>query len=123
MSIRRETRGRSRLDLALSLSAAMLLTSGCATHTVPPAPVTVAHAEFVYPAVPAALKGSPGADQVSVGWRYLQSDYVNLADREFSQALKRNAALYPARTGQGYVALAKREFSRALADFDAALKV
>ena len=124
MSIRRETRGRLlRLDLALSLSAAMLLMSGCATHTVPPAPVTVAHAEFVYPAVPVALKGSPGADQVSVGWRYLQSDYVNLADREFSQALKRNAALYPARTGQGYVALAKRDFSRALADFDAALKV
>src|SRR5262249_18396818 len=46
----------------------------------------------------------------------------NLADREFAQALKRNAALYPARTGQGYVALAKRDFSRALADFDGALK-
>src|SRR5262245_37375053 len=115
----RVTRG---LKSALYIMIVMLAT-GCAMRTVPPpAPKTVAHSEFVYPAIPTALKGSPGADQVDIGWRYLQSDYANLADREFTQALKRNASLYPARTGQGYVALAKRDFSRALSDFDAALK-
>jgi tetratricopeptide (TPR) repeat protein len=88
----------------------------------PPAPKTVAHSEFVYPTVPPALKGRPGAELIDIGWRYLQSDDTSNADRTFTQALKRNAALYPARAGQGYVALAKREFSRALSDFDAALK-
>lgn len=122
MSIGRETRGRSRrLDLVLSLSGAMLLMSGCATHKVPPAPVTVAHSEFVYPTVPAALKGRPGADLVDIGWRYLQSNNNSAADRTFAQALRQNAALYPARAGQGYVALAKRDFPHALSSFDSAL--
>jgi len=96
------------------MSIAMLAT-GCAMRTVSaPAPKTVSHSEFVYPAVPSVLRDRPGADLIDVGWRYLQNDDTRNADRTFAQALRRDPALYPARAGQGYVALAKREFSRAL---------
>jgi tetratricopeptide (TPR) repeat protein len=119
------TRRSSRIGL-LMLTAALLsgaLLSACAPkRTLPPAPAAIAHGEFVYPAIPPALRGKPGADLVDLGWRDLQRDDAFAAERTFSQALRRNAALYPARTGQGYVALSRRDFSRALTAFDAALK-
>ena len=90
--------------------------------TLPPAAVAIAHGEFVYPAVPPTLQGKPGADLVDIGWRYLQNDDAFAAERTFSQALRRNATLYPARAGEGYVALARRDFTRSLAAFDSALK-
>jgi tetratricopeptide (TPR) repeat protein len=99
------------------------IASGCAPkRTLPPAPVAIAHGEFVYPVVPPALLGKPGADLVDIGWRYLQADDAFSAEKTFAQALRRNATLYPARTGEGYVALARRDFTRALAAFDSALK-
>jgi tetratricopeptide (TPR) repeat protein len=117
MSIARRSWPIAALVLAASIGSA------CAPkRTLPPAAVAIAHGEFVYPAVPPALRGKPGADLVDIGWRYLQSDDAFSAERTFSQALRRNAALYPARTGDGYVALARRDFGRALASFDSALK-
>ena len=119
---RRYTETKTALKPALYMVIAMLAT-GCAMRTDSPSvPKNVSHSEFVYPAVPSALRDRPGADLIDVGWRYLQNDDASNADRTFAQALRRDAALYPARAGQGYVALAKREFSRALSDFDAALK-
>jgi tetratricopeptide (TPR) repeat protein len=102
-----------------------LLAAGCAARSVPipPAAVAIAHGEFVYPAVPPALQGSPGADLIAVGWRYLQGDNAAAADRTFTFALRRNAKLYPARTGLGYVALARRDVAGALSTFDEALKM
>jgi tetratricopeptide (TPR) repeat protein len=105
------------------LIVAAAIASGCAPkRTLPPAPVAIAHGEFVYPTLPPALLGKPGADLVDIGWRYLQGDDAFSAERTFSQALRRNAALYPARAGEGYVALSRRDFTRALALFDSALK-
>ena len=83
--------------------------------------MAIAHGEFVYPTVPPALKGTPGADLIEVGWRYLQGDNVPAADRTFAFALRRNAKLYPARAGLGYVALARKDVNRALSTFDETL--
>jgi tetratricopeptide (TPR) repeat protein len=97
-----------------------LLAAACASRSVPipPAPVAIAHGEFVYPAVPPALKGTPAADLIDVGWRYLQADNAPAAERAFSFALRRNPKLYPARAGQGYVALSRRDLKGALSAFD-----
>jgi tetratricopeptide (TPR) repeat protein len=104
--------------------AMALLAAACASRTapIPAAATAIAHGEFVFPAVPASLRGTPGSDLIDVGWRYLQSDNAPAADRTFAFALRRNAKLYPARTGLGYVALARRDPSGALSTFDEALK-
>ena len=115
MSIRR----RSGL---IGVVIVTLLVAGCATRTIPPAPVAIAHGEFIYPTVPPALKGQTGADLVDIGWRYLQGDNAVSAARNFEQALKRNPAMYPARAGLGYAALSRRDFTHALSSFDSVLK-
>ena len=95
---------------------------GCAP-TIPPAvPSTLGHPEYLYPVLPPALAGAPGASRVDVGWRYLQADDLKNADLEFGVALKLGPQLYPARVGQGYVAMARRDYDRALSAFDEALK-
>lgn len=109
--------------LAALLIALAMVAGACAPkRTVPPAAVAIAHGEFVYPAVPPTLQGKPGADLIEVGWRYLQGDNAISAERTFAFALRRNAGLYPARTGLGYVALSRRDFKGALSAFDTALK-
>jgi tetratricopeptide (TPR) repeat protein len=109
---------------AWCVAACLVLAAGCVKKTVlpPPVPTSPAHAEFVYPAVPAALQGRPGASLVEIGWRYLQNDKTSDAERTFEVALKQNNTLYPARAGQGYVALAKRDYAKALTVFDGTLK-
>jgi tetratricopeptide (TPR) repeat protein len=84
-------------------------------------PATLAHPDYVYPAVPAAQQGAPEGLHVDLGWRYLQNEDLRSADREFGAALRRRQAFHPARTGEGYVALARRDHDQALAAFDAAL--
>jgi tetratricopeptide (TPR) repeat protein len=99
----------------------LLLTAACASKTVPPAPTTLAHPEFVYPFVPAAMQRTFAAEHVDLGWRYLQIDDLRGADREFAGALKSNPRMYPAHAGQGFVALARRDFDRAVTAFDVTL--
>jgi tetratricopeptide (TPR) repeat protein len=82
----------------------------------------VTYPDFVYPAIPAALRQAPGADQVDPGWRFLQNDDRRSAARAFAAALRRNPGLYPAQTGQAYVALADGDHDAALQAFDAALR-
>jgi tetratricopeptide (TPR) repeat protein len=109
--------------LVAVLMATAIAAAACAPkRTVPPAPVAIAHGEFVYPAVPPALQGKPGADLIEIGWRYLQGDNAISAERTFGFALRRNAGLYPARTGLGYVALSRRDYKGALSAFETALK-
>lgn len=117
MSINAGRRIRSCVVLLLVVTLA-----ACATRTAPPLPTTLQYPDFMFPAVPAALAGAPGADRVNFGWRYLQGNDLRSADREFGEALKRAPALYPAQAGLGYVALARKEAERALSSFDAALK-
>jgi len=104
-----------------ALAVLAVVTGACATRTVPPAPTVAAHPEFVYPTVPSALVGTPGASRVDVGWRYLQADDLGNAQLEFDVALKLGSGLYPAQTGRAYVALARGNENVALESFDAAL--
>ncbi len=118
-------RAPSRRDPLVRVGGLLLLlvAAGCATRTPPPVlPTVLSHPEFLFPAVPVALQRAPGADRIDLAWRYLQSDDLRSADREFAAALKRNPGLYPAQAGEGYVALARRDHARALAAFDAALR-
>ena len=76
--------------------------------------------DFVYPnAVPAA---APQAAAVERGWRFLQSDDLRSAEREFAAALKAVPDFVPARTGEGYVALARQDYMRAVDQFELALR-
>lgn len=95
--------------------------AGCASRVPPPLPDTLRHPEFVYPAVPEDLKGTPEAYRVDVGWRFLQTGDLRNAERAFTSAAERAPSLYPARAGAGYVDLARRAYEAALADFTAAL--
>jgi tetratricopeptide (TPR) repeat protein len=107
-----------RLALASGLIAFGM---ACAARVPPPMPSTPKHPEFLYPAVPDALKGSSEATRVDSGWRFLQTGDVRSAEREFAAALRRAPAFYPAQTGGGYADLARRSYDAALADFTAAL--
>ena len=111
-----------RLIAATGLLALAALTAACAARVPPPPPATtLAHPEFVYPAVPAAMQRTFAAEHVELGWRYLQIDDLRGADREFAAALKSSAKMFPAHTGQGFVAIARRDFDRAVTAFDSAL--
>lgn len=101
-----------------------MMVASCAARTPPPPPLTASlkYPEFMFPAVPASLVPMPGAERVGFGWRFLQSDDLRNADREFASALKQVPTLYPAQAGLAYVALARRDHARALMTFDAALK-
>lgn len=102
--------------------ALVLLVASCAARTPPPLTASLKYPDFMFPAVPAPLTRTPGAEGVAFGWRYLQNDDLRNADREFTTALKRSPMLYPAQTGLAYVALARRDHDRALTAFSAALK-
>jgi len=121
MSIRNRA-GHRELGVRSWALLLLLLGTACAAKTIPPPlPATLKYAEFVYPAVPAALATAPGAPSIERGWRFLQNDDLGGAQREFEQALKQNRTFYPARAGEGYVALAHHDYDKALAAFDAAL--
>jgi tetratricopeptide (TPR) repeat protein len=114
-------RHAARAGRPIAAAALVLLVAGCAPRTPPPLPTTLRHPEFVYPAVPDALKGSPGVERVDAGWRFLQHGDLRSAEREFGAAAKQSPSLYPAHAGAGYAALAGRAYDRALASFTAAL--
>ena len=111
---------RATLPVALIL---LTLFVGCATRVVPPLPVALAYPEFIYPTVPPPLHASDEAAYIDRGWRFLQSNDLENADREFAAASQRAPALYPSDAGGAYVALARQDYDRALGAFDAVLRV
>jgi tetratricopeptide (TPR) repeat protein len=114
---------RSSRFLAAVALALALFAAACAAKKVPPPATSLAHPEFLYPAVPVAMQKTFAAEHVDLGWRYLQIDDLRGADREFAAALKSNSQMFPAHAGQGFVALARRDFDRAMTAFDASLSV
>ena len=100
--------------------ALITLISGCAMKSAPPLPPTLKYPEFIYPA--AGQAAAAQADAIDRGWRFLQSDDLRSAEREFAAALKVIPDFVPARTGEGYVALARQDYVRALDQFELALR-
>lgn len=99
------------------------LVTACAKRppVMPPMPVAPHHPEYVFPALPDGTVG-PLATRMESGWRYLQSDNLRSAERDFSEALKQQPAFHPADTAMGYVQLAQREPKAAVTRFDRALE-
>lgn len=104
------------------LLAAFVLLSACAPKTVP-APVVTApkFPDFMRPAVPPAMAGSPAAASASRGWAFLQAGDLKTAEREFAAALKAMPAFFPAETSLGYLELARQDPKAALPHFDRTL--
>ena len=97
--------------------------SACAPRSAPPVTTSSpAFPDFMYPGLPKGLGGTDDAARVDRGWRFLQGNDLQSADREFADALKRTPGLYPARAGSAYVALAAADFDRALGTFDGVLR-
>ncbi len=100
----------------------MAMCAACAVKTAPPLPPSLTYPDFVYPTVTPTPAAALQASAVERGWRFLQTDDLKSADREFAAALKATPDFFPARTGEGYVALARQDFMRALDNFDTALR-
>jgi len=98
--------------------------AACAPKPIP-APVVFGppkFPEFIVPAVPASLAGTPAAASQDRGWRFLQAGDFKNAEREFGTALKATPAFYPAENGLGYTELAQKDAKAALPHFDRALE-
>jgi tetratricopeptide (TPR) repeat protein len=108
-----------RLALVLVIA---FVAAGCATRPAPPVTTSPAFPEFVYPVPPRGIGTVDDAARLDRGWRFLQANDLPNADLEFSAALKRTPALYPARAGSAYVSLAGQKLDAALSGFDAVLK-
>jgi tetratricopeptide (TPR) repeat protein len=96
--------------------------AACAARTAPPLPSVLAHPNFVYPVVPAAVFPADAAQRVDRAWRFLQNGDEISADSEFQAALRNMPTLYPAQAGSAYVALARQELDAALSGFDVVLQ-
>jgi tetratricopeptide (TPR) repeat protein len=104
------------------LLASVVVFSACAPKTVPvPAVVAPRFPDFMRPAVPPGMAGSPAAASASRGWALLQAGDLKTAEREFGAALKAMPSFYPAETSLGYVELARKDPKAALPHFDRAI--
>jgi tetratricopeptide (TPR) repeat protein len=113
--------GSRRVTACVVLTAA--LCQGACARRVPPAAVATPHyPDFVFPGVPPDLGDGALVRQQDDGWRWLQSGDLRQAEREFTSALKRSAAFFPADAAMGYVELARERFDDAAARFDRALQ-
>lgn len=99
---------------------ALALAAACAPKAPPAVVGAPKHPDFMFPVAPdGTLPAQTG--RLDRGWQYLQIDDLRNAEREFSAALKQQAAFYPADAAIGYVALARGNEPDALARFDRAL--
>lgn len=108
----------------LVLLALLATVAACAPKPLP-APVVVSapkFPDFIVPAVPASLAGTPAAANQDRGWRFLQAGDFKNAEREFESALKTTPAFYPAENALGYLELARKDPKAALPHFDRALE-
>lgn len=93
---------------------------GCAMRAAPPLPPTLKYPDFVYPA--AATASARESEAIDRGWRFLQNDDLQSAEREFAGALKNAPDSSAAKAGEGYVLLARHEYMRAVPQFENALR-
>ena len=113
----------ARVQYGAALAMVAALIAGCATRVdvMPPAPATLRHPDFLYPAIPQGTD-SIQATRIERGWRYLQADNGRAAEREFEAALQLQPSFHPAETGLGYVDLARNDADRAVVRFNRAIE-
>lgn len=107
-----------------TLALVLGLLSACAAKApaAPDMPATPRHPDFVYPDVAGSGDTSQLAGSIDRGWRFLQSDNLRNAEREFAAALKLAPQAPAPRAALGYVGLARQDFGDAMAEFDRALE-
>jgi Tfp pilus assembly protein PilF len=104
------------------LVVSLALMVACAPARVPlPQVALPAFPDFVQPAVPAALDGTPAAERERRGWIFLQAGDLKNAERELSAALRTTPDFFPAESALGYVDIARRNARAALTRFDRVL--
>ncbi len=112
-----------RLLAAAAVCVAVLAAVSCGPKVVPVPTVTAPkYPDFIKPAVPPALAGSPAALSFDRGWLFLQAGDFRSADAEFGQALKQSPEFYPAEAAEGYLNLARKQPKDAVTHFDRALQ-
>ncbi len=107
--------------LLLAGCLCLLTIAACATKAPPLVTVGAPmHPDFLYPAAP---EGTPAAQiaRLDRGWQFLQINDTRSAEREFTAALKQQAAFYPADAALAYVALARGNEADAVTRFERAL--
>jgi tetratricopeptide (TPR) repeat protein len=104
--------------IACLVAAGCLVVAACAK-TPPPvtAPVAPRFPEFVAPVPQAGADAGRELD----AWNALQAGNLGVAEREFTQLLKRSPANPALTAGLGYVALARKDYDHALDRFGQAL--
>jgi tetratricopeptide (TPR) repeat protein len=106
--------------LACLAAFALAFAVSCAPKAPPAVVGAPKHPDFMFPAAPEGTVPAQAA-RLDRGWQYLQLDDLRNAEREFSAAIKQQAAFYPAEAANGYVALARGNEADALTRFDRAL--
>ena len=110
-----------RLSFLFGLALAPVV--ACAPVTVPlPIVTTPRFPDFLKPTVPAAVAGGPAARHHERAWTFLQAGDLQNADREISEALRREPAFSAAEGDAGYLALARKDAQGAVTRFDRTLR-
>ena len=105
----------------VSSVSVLALAAGCASAPARPSGAP-GLPDFTMPEIPAALRASAAQrEQHSRAWTLLQSGDLRGATREFTDALAKSPAFYPAEAGLGFVSLADRQFKPATARFRSVL--
>lgn len=99
---------------------AALLAAGCSVS--PPVVTTPAFPDYLYPTVPAELRGSPAARDLDEAWAYFQAGDLVTAERGYLALIEAAPGFFPAEAGLGWLHLARgdaraseRHFGRAVA--------
>jgi tetratricopeptide (TPR) repeat protein len=100
---------------------AVALAGGAPATAPPPSGATLRYPDFVFPSTPAALARAGQSALVQRGWQALQAGDASGARREFSSAIRVNAAFYPADAALGYASLAEKDYADAVTCFSRVL--
>ena len=84
---------------------AALLAAGCAVR--PPVVTSPVYPDYLYPAVPAELRGSPAARRLDDAWAFFQAGDLANAERRYVALVETSPGFFPAETGLGWLRLAR----------------
>ena len=100
---------------------AALLAGGCSVR--PPVVTSPAYPDYLYPSVPAELRGSPAARRLDDAWAFFQAGDLANAERRYVALIETTPGFYPAETGLGWLHLARGDARTAELSFGRAVAV